>query len=621
MALTISIEGKGVIANSDSVSSDSAGGSWAEDGLGTMTLSTETYLYGSSCVATAYSNKSGWSYYDIGSGNELDFSASGSEEGQLIYMWIFFPTPGLGESQANGGFTIRIGNDASNYRDFMVSASDNLNGWYGDWKCFVIDPTKPGTVSDTGTFNLASVRRFGCYLDATASAKGDNLFIDQIAVGFGLRITGTSTTGWKDVVDYCTDYANRAWGMVQERDGIYYVYGKIYIGDSTQTAVTSFSDSGRVIRFATTQYYYSTGWVTTADIDYGGIIVEDNATYSTTFNDGVAVGTDAGRSGTQFIGDPELNISVDLYGGNNASSITTLYNTTFKALTGGITWGNDSDHKFFSGNVIACTQFDPVGAVQIRNCIFAETADADSALLWNENINIQSCSFIANTVGAAIEHSGSAGSPYTYTNLVFSGNTYDGLNTSGSNITVNLVGTSNAANDEGANTITYSASYTLSIYGLASNTEVTIVKRGTAVDTGTDGSTTANSRNFVTTNSWTTDAYKGHLLEITTGADAGRYYVTGNNATTLYLDAELTATASSIEWDLYDENDDTVEFHLENSSGVVEYTYGTASVGNIVDILAFHVDYQDIVQINYELDNANVPLPLSQVEDVNYFNP
>jgi hypothetical protein len=447
MALTITIEGKGVIANSDALVNDTGGtgtGDWLEDGLGSMSLSTETYLYGSSCVATAYSNKAGWSYFDIGSGNELDFTTTtGTEEGQLVYMWVFFPTPGLGESVTNGGFQLRIGSDTSNYRSWIVSASDDLNGWYGDWKCFVIDPNTTGSVTDTGTYNVASCRLFGFYLDATATAKGDNLFIDQIAVGKGLRITGTSTTGWKDVVDYCTDYPNRAWGMMQERDGIYYAYGNIYIGDSTQAANTSFSDSGRIIRFATTQYRTSGGtWATTIPAGWAGIYFEDaTATYTTTFTDGVIVGSDAGRSGSTIIGDPELNVSIDFSGLTLAGSDINCYGTAFKNLTGTLAMENDTDHVFYSCTWTACAQVDPVGAAVFRNCIFTETADLDAALLWNENIDIQDCQFIANTIGAAVEHPSAAGSPYTHTKLYYSGNTYDVLNSSGSAITVTKSGT------------------------------------------------------------------------------------------------------------------------------------------------------------------------------------
>ena len=351
MALTIGIEGKGVIANANAYPTDSAGGSWGELGGGSIGFNPDVYIYGAGSIGNQYASKSGYSYYNTAAA--LDFDTAGTEEGQFIYMWINIQSKGPFDTLANNGFSIRIGTDTSNYRDFKIAGKNDSNGWAGGWKCFVIDPTKPGSVTDTGTFDVGDVNYIGIWVDTDVSVRADSIFLDQIAVGSGLRITGTSTTGWKDVVDYCTYYTNRAWGMFEEREGIYYCKGKIYIGDSTQTAVTSFADSGRVIKFETSEYYNaSSAWVSTVPTDAFGIVVEDNATYATTFSDGVIVGTDNGRSGSTFTGNSNENISVDLYGGNNAASVTTLYGTTFKALYGTLNSGNDSDHKFLGCSFI-----------------------------------------------------------------------------------------------------------------------------------------------------------------------------------------------------------------------------------------------------------------------------
>lgn len=173
----------------------------------------------------------------------------------------------------------------------------------------------------------------------------------------------------------------------------------------------------------------------------------------------------------------------------------------------------------------------------------------------------------------------------------------------GDTVTINL--------DQVAHTLT----------GLQNASEVTYVTRGAAIDTGSDGSSTVGSRNFVTTNAWTVDAYKGHLLEITSGADAGRYYVSGNSATTLYLDAELTATASTLTWELYDEGDDTETYHVESVTGnQTQYTY-TYSSDVIVDIIIIHQDYEQIVLEKITLGNTSQSVPITQIDDVNYLNP
>ena len=455
MVLNISIEGKGVIANCDSKTADTGGlgtGTWNELGGGTIDTNPDVYLYGNNSIGNQYASKSGYSYFDIQAGNELDFSVGGAEEGQLIYIWLNISAAGAFNTLANNGFSIRLATSITDYRDYKIAGSDDANGWTGGWKLFVIDPTIAGSVADTGTYDVSSIRDIGVWIDTAASVRADSIWIDQIAVGSGIRVTGTSTTGFKDIIDYCTDYANRAWGMFQERDGIYYSFGKLYIGDTTQIANTSFSDSGRIIQYGTSQFYGSGAtWISTFPNTGSGIVIEDNATYTTTFSDGVIVGTDNGRSGSSIIGNADQDISLDLYGGNNAGSVTTLYGSTLKSCYGLINSGDDTDHKFLGVSFVDCSQFDPVGRPVIRNCTFAETNDVDSSLKWNSNIDIQKCSFIANTLGAAIEHTVITAS--TYIDLLFNGNTKDVLLSAATgDLTVNKTGTSNPITYESSGT-------------------------------------------------------------------------------------------------------------------------------------------------------------------------
>jgi hypothetical protein len=88
--------------------------------------------------------------------------------------------------------------------------------------------------------------------------------------------------------------------------------------------------------------------------------------------------------------------------------------------------GDDNNHHVYSTSFSECGQFDPVGAPVLKNTLFINTVATDASLLWNGNIAIEGCGFIANTTGAAIEHTSPTAS--TYDNLDFSGNTYDVLN-------------------------------------------------------------------------------------------------------------------------------------------------------------------------------------------------
>lgn len=492
MALTYAIEGKGVIANADNYGADTAGGSWGVTGSGGASAgtTTDTFYYGTTSISSAVSgaNKWAWIYHDIGAGNELDFTGGGTEEGQFIYIWVHCPTIGLSKTLANEGVSIRIGSTTANYRIFVIAGSNGSNGWDGGWQCFVVDPTKTGSISDVGTPNLASIRYIGAQLETTSTAKGDNLFISQIAVGSGLRITGTSTTGWLDAVTYCTDLTNRAWGMLQEREGIYYAYGNIIIGDTAMTSNCSFADQARVVQFGISEYWSGTGTTFNSFLPTTacGITLEDDnvaTTYTTTFSDGVLVGSDNGRSGSTIIGNANEDIFLSFAGLANAASVITCYGTTFKDCSGVISLEGDTAHKYYGINFVGCAQVDPGGACQIRNAAFAETVATDAALLWAASIDIQDSNFIANTTGAAIEIATDHGSDgeEDFTALFFSGNTNDVNNTTGSSITVNKLSNSDPSSYTGS-LVTFSANYSHVLEGLELNTEVTYVTADTSTE-------------------------------------------------------------------------------------------------------------------------------------------
>lgn len=498
MALTISIEGKGVIANCDALTNDTGGSGtddWLELGGGAISDEADAFIYGTTSIGMKYASKSGWTYYQMGT--PLDFDTGGTEEGQMIYIWLNIAAPNAFDSLANKGFALRMGNSTTVYREWIIAGEDDANGWAGGWKLFVLDPTKIGSVTDTGTFDVGAVDFVGIWIDTNSSVRADSIFIDQIAVGSGLRITGTwdNTTypggAWDEVLAYCTDYTNRAWGMLQERDGILYGFGKFYIGgavDGDGTArnqVTSFEDAGKVLQFGTSQYYISSAWASTMPTDACGIILEDTASYATDFIDGVIVGSDNGRSGSVYIGNDDQDVIMDLFGGNNVASDTLCYGTTFKEITGAFNSGNDADHKFLGCAFLKCGQFDPVGAPVIRNCTFAEVAPISgshsAALLWNANIDIQNCSFIANNdpdgtyVGHGIEHSVAATT--TYTDLIFSGNEKDvWFSASTGNLSASKSGTSNPATytNDSTGTVTFPGSVPITITVVdQSNTAIT----------------------------------------------------------------------------------------------------------------------------------------------------
>jgi hypothetical protein len=128
VALSISIEGKGSIAVCD-INAET----WGKTGLISAPVDeTEMYLQGTEAASTKASNKNGWLYFDIGSGNELDFSASGTEEDELVYVWFQVTTPGSLDTLANKGLAIQIGTTTTDFDYWTIYGSDgNGNGYTG----------------------------------------------------------------------------------------------------------------------------------------------------------------------------------------------------------------------------------------------------------------------------------------------------------------------------------------------------------------------------------------------------------------------------------------------------------------------------------------------------------
>ncbi|NOQ30268.1 MAG: hypothetical protein GQ570_04000 [Helicobacteraceae bacterium] len=364
------------------------------------------------------------------------------------------------------------GGSLTNWAEWDIAGGDNfsiLSNGVNGFTLLVLDPTTTPSRTN-GTWSTAAVDRFAIWIDTDGSARADNLFIDQILVGNGLKVTGTSSAeGWQDIIDADMGTIGNTWGILQGTSGSELLaHGKITIGDDAGSLATVFSDTGKSIKFISQQYRTSGGSFANMVADgFLGIDLVDNATNATQFTDGIIVGADNGRDGSTFAGSDLHTTAFDASALTHASSFIKCYNTTFKLMDAGVSYHNNSASLFYGGAVTSCGQFDPVGNPILRNLSISGYTGTAGAVLWNENIDLRKSNFIANTDvtndPAAIEHGGSVGSPYDYFDLVFSGNDFDGINTSGTNISVNNNGTSDASNDTGANTITYLSSATLSM--------------------------------------------------------------------------------------------------------------------------------------------------------------
>jgi hypothetical protein len=351
---------------------------WSTVTISGPTQENNTYLQNNYAVSAKASNKSGELYFDYGSG--LNFTTTYS--GACIFMWMQCTTLGLLETLTNNGLAIRIYSTTSNYNEYRIAGSNDLTGYestpgFNGFKNFVIDPTRPPTTQGGTGLDLTSVRYYGVHIETTGLAKTENLIIDRIDVGWGLRVYGTSTDGWQDIADADMGTVANRYGIFQEvAKNSYHLFGGIQIGDDQGTTGTTFTSQDGILQFISQQYYDGSSWVPFVNHEFFKLSVVGNGTNATTWTDGIIVGsgdTASGRNGSVIVGSDLHDTEVDLYDGSNAANDVNLYGTVFKEIRKSFTWGNDSDHVFYGGTVDKCNTFDPVGAPKIRNVVFSNT--------------------------------------------------------------------------------------------------------------------------------------------------------------------------------------------------------------------------------------------------------
>lgn len=189
-------------------------------------------------------------------GEPFDFSASGGNDGDHIFGWIY--AFAAWDTLTNGGFGLRVADDL---------ATDSLGTWYvgpqagylGGWASYVINPSADfdgvvaGTASWTTTGNpaqLSGVDGFGVRWKITQSISGntDNCFIDAMSVGQGYRLTlgdaGSAEGVFQDFIDLEEGTgATGRYGGLRNVSGILFAKSKLAIGAATGATNTEFIDS------------------------------------------------------------------------------------------------------------------------------------------------------------------------------------------------------------------------------------------------------------------------------------------------------------------------------------------------------------------------------------------
>ena len=461
--------------------------------------SDDVFLEGTNAALTRSNNSRVWLWFDIGAGNELDLSTSGLH----VSIWGNMLAAGLLQlSTYNsgvdyGGIGVALGTSTTDVREWNFGGKDTYSG---GWKNFTVDPTSAGT-NDRGTYDDTSIRYFGLWCDTSTAAKFDNFVVDSIVVGEGLRVYGTSTTDdvFGDILLEDEGTVANKYGTVRSDNGVIYVKGRILLGDNVGTNGSTLTSANRTVVYEMQEYRTSAGsWVDAVSSTFNQINRVGNSTNGTdlTIGDGTTIQAGSSVNNTPIV-------SVDLDDAHTGSGADlTIIGARFSGISGLLSLSLNGAHTMDGTIINDCVQVTGVGDVSdgiiIRSTTFQNSTDTGGALLWGDGtgndagMDIQSCSFNNNI--SAIEFGDQGSSPFTFVNMLFSGNTNDiHLSHATESITISATGTSNPSTklEDGSGTITIQNNKALTLSDLIANTEVRILDSNKAELDGIENSGTS----------------------------------------------------------------------------------------------------------------------------------
>jgi hypothetical protein len=434
----------------------SDGGSWA----GVDTPDSTNYKEGSnSLCGTLKANGN----------NDAVFTPTASVDmsgtGVHLRCWYICTSGGLLNTFAAGGIQLGI-SDGSNECFWYLAGRDT---YPGGWINLVVDVS---STQDTGTKPTAmnAITSITVRNNQTLGKNVDNVWVDNLCLCDGLIAYGDDGDYFDFEDIFLGDDTSLGIGIIRKIGGQYFLTGSIEYGDSAGSNGCKFQAKSQVVIFEDRP----------VNADLYNFDIVDNGTGTTEFILGDKSGTAGIQGCTIRAEDESQSAKFDITGSGTNVDNFKLYASSF--------FGADSVDfppaaatvEILGCSYELCGQVYPNSA-DIDGCFFINTTSTDSALLWNEGIDITDCSFIANETGAAIEMPSAVGTPYTYDGLLFSGNTYDVYNSSGSAIVINKTNGSNPTTYSGSG-VTFSASFNHIITGLELNTEVTYVTAGTSTE-------------------------------------------------------------------------------------------------------------------------------------------
>ncbi|MCK4501295.1 hypothetical protein KAU11_12415 [Candidatus Babeliales bacterium] len=302
-----------------------------------------------------------------------------------FYVWLYCTTPGMLDTEANGGMRVTIGTSTANYTEWYVKGAAEYAE--GGWICFPVryQTTAPSPGSITGTPG-ASPTHVGGQIFTTAAVKAVNFGLDAQRIGSGIVITGgtgadplATFTGAADKNDLV---ANR-WGQLANKPGGFALQGKILIGDSGNAC--ELTETGKLITITDTPFTLT---------DFSEIMVEHASSI-------------VNLTGFTFLG----------LGSNNKGRFECITSAATVNLTSTI-FKDFGACIFGTGTTLDACQWNTTDSITLNGGTMTGcTVDqniAATAVFTDDLNDISNCTFKSDGTGHALELSSVAGSPVTW---------------------------------------------------------------------------------------------------------------------------------------------------------------------------------------------------------------
>lgn len=460
-------------------------------GGGGSSINTEVQIEGTGCLGRKVSNSVKGMIYDNGSGIDMT--------GRVFRVWVNVTSAGKLAAIASGGIAIRLCTTSAtaDYNEYYVAGSDTYTG---GWKSFIIAPTGKTASATNGTFSLTNVRYFGVIFNVASTVSGgdNNCYIDALDYYSSLDVDGTSTAFWADLL--ANDLSNVR-GIIREVGGVYFVNALVNIGDDG-TATTDVEDTSEVIVFEDPKYHNGTSLVSANNTATLGLRHTVGASQAFNVDWGTKIGTgdaSVGLEGMLFLNGGTLPWTFDLSDADmGVGDTANFYGCTMRGMTTSTltpTSGSGGTFEYVSCSFDACDTIEPgIRAFGRRNIV--QNSVAVSAFHWDlDPLDWENSSFLNNDRAVLID----TVDTYDFTQISFSGNTFDVRNNSAGAVTINVLnGDTPTVENLTTSTTTVNNQISHTLTGIEQFSEVTYVRISDGAElfhvesVGAGGSTTYN---------------------------------------------------------------------------------------------------------------------------------